>query len=77
MEIGTLPLEMVNFLFSYSDYRTDLYTVVEIGISKPNGCQVFGPIFLESTTPRVFKTDIKEFADFHETLQILGGDFTK
>ena len=70
MEIGTLPLEMVNFLFSYSDYRTDLYTVVEIGISKPNGCQVFGPIFLESTTPRVFKTDIKEFADFHprETL---------
>ena len=52
-------------------------TVVEIGISKPNGCQVLGPIFLESTTPRVFKTDIGEFADFHpsETLdqnQFLG-----
>ena len=53
------------------------YTVVEIGISKPNGCQVLGPIFLESTTPGVFKTDIREFADFHpsETLdqnQFLG-----
>ena len=27
------------------------YTVVEIGISKPNGCQVLGPIFLECNTP--------------------------
>ena len=47
-----------------------LYTVVDIGISKPNECQVLGPIFLESTTPGVFKTDIREFADFHpsETL---------
>ena len=45
-------------------------TVVEIGISKPNGCQVLGPIFLESTTPEVFKTNIREFVDFHpsETL---------
>ena len=45
-------------------------TVVEIRISKPNGCQVLGPIFLESTMPGVFKTDIREFADFHpsETL---------
>ena len=44
--------------------------MVEIGISKPNGCQVLGPIFLESTTPGVFKTDIREIADFHpsETL---------
>ena len=44
--------------------------VVEIGIIKPNECQVLGPIFLESTTPVVFKTDIREFADFHpsETL---------
>ena len=45
-------------------------TVVEIQISKPNGCQVLGPIFLEGTTLGVFKTDISEFADFHpsETL---------
>ena len=44
--------------------------MVEIQISKPDGCQVLGPIFLESTTPGVFKTDISEFADFHpsETL---------
>ena len=44
--------------------------MVEIGISKLNGCQVLGPIFLESTTPRVFKNDIREIADFHpsETL---------
>ena len=44
--------------------------MVEIGISKPNGCQVLGPTILESTTPRVFKTDVSEFADFHpsETL---------
>ena len=54
-----------------------MITVVEIGISKPNGCQVLGPIFLEITTPRVFKADIREFADFHpsETLdqnQFLG-----
>ena len=48
----------------------DYPTVVEIGISKPNGCQVLGPMFLESTTPGVFKTDVREFADFHpsETL---------
>ena len=39
--------------------------MVEIGISKAKGCQVLGPIFLESTTPGVFKTDIREFADFH------------
>ena len=39
--------------------------MVEIGISKPNGCQVLGHIFFESTTSRVFKTDVKEFADFH------------
>ena len=38
------------------------HTVVEIGISKPNGCQVLGHIFFESTTSRVFKTDVKEFA---------------
>ena len=44
-------------------------TVVESGISKPNGCQVLGPIFLEITTPRVFKTDIREFADFHPSAQ--------
>ena len=45
-------------------------TVVEIGISKPNGCQVLGPIFLESSTNGVFKTDIREILDFHpsETL---------
>ena len=45
-------------------------TVVEIGISKPNGCQVLGPLFLESATPGVFKNDIREIADFHpsETL---------
>ena len=45
-------------------------TVVIIQISKPNGCYGLGPIFPKSTTPRVFKTDIGEFADFHpsETL---------
>ena len=44
--------------------------MVEIRNSIPNGCQVLGPIFLESTIPVVFKTDIREFADFHpsETL---------
>ena len=45
-------------------------TVVEIQIIKPNGCQVLGPIFLESTTPGVFKNYIREIAEFHpsETL---------
>ena len=42
-----------------------LITVVEIGISKTNGYQVLGPIFLESTIPGVFQTDFREFADFH------------
>ena len=47
------------------EQQTRLNTVVEIGISKPNGCQVLELVFLESTTPGVFKTDIREFADFH------------
>ena len=44
--------------------------MVEIGISKSNECQVLGPIFLESTTPWLFKNDIWEIVDFHpsETL---------
>ena len=44
--------------------------MVEIGISKPNGCQVLGPIFLEITTSWVFQTDVREFEAFHpsETL---------
>ena len=53
------------------------YTVVRIWINKLNGCISLGPIFPKITTPRVFKTDIWEFADFHpsETLdqnQFLG-----
>ena len=44
--------------------------LVRIRISKPNGCQVFGPIFSKSTISRVFKNRIGDFADFHpsETL---------
>ena len=71
-----LSTELTKFVWEvpYSvPYATGLDnggTVVETGISKPNGCQVLGPIFLEITTPRVFKNDIRENADFHpsETL---------
>ena len=52
-------------------------TVVEIGISKPNGCQVLGPIFLESTTLGVFKTDNSEFADFHPSETLDQNQFLK
>ena len=56
-----------NCVIILSSLNTFHTTMIEIRMSKPNGCQVLGPIFFESTTPGVFKTDIREFVHFHSS----------